>query len=141
MGDGPILRVGDKASTFTSSATAFAGQVAQDLAGKRDAFAYQRKLMDGGTCESSAYCALGYDATGICMALGNYHNMNTRTRRIGQESIHLDDYVNLVKWFVALATTRRRYTGRDANLDKTLADLQREFNPLLRTTARTAKRA
>jgi hypothetical protein len=48
--------------------------------------------MDGGTCESSAYCQRGYDATGICIALGNYHNMNVRRKRIGPE------YVDLRLW-------------------------------------------
>jgi putative aminopeptidase FrvX len=137
MGDGPILRVGDKASTFTSAATSFAGAVATDLSTRRSkSFRFQRKLMDGGTCESSAYCALGYDATGICLALGNYHNMNVRTGKIAAEFINLDDYHMLVEWFVGLSTTKLRYDGRDTSLDRTLTSLQSEYNPLLRKTAR-----
>ncbi|MEE9293530.1 MAG: M20/M25/M40 family metallo-hydrolase [Phycisphaerae bacterium] len=136
MGDGPILRVGDKSSMFTPSATAFAGAVAEDLAQKKKRFTYQRKLMDGGTCESSAYCALGYDATGICVALGNYHNMNVTSKRIGAEYIDLDDFARLAEWFVALVETRRRYNGQDPTLSRKLETLQREFNPLLRKTAR-----
>ncbi len=135
MGDGPILRVGDKASTFTSAATAFAGAVASDLAAKKRRFAYQRRLMDGGTCESTAYCALGYEATGICLALGNYHNMNKRTGKLGPEYIDLDDFANLVDWFIALATTKRRYTGRDTDMDKRLDEIQREHNAILYRTA------
>ncbi len=135
MGDGPILRVGDKATTFTSTATAFAGAVAADLDRSKKRFCYQRRLMDGGTCESSAYCALGFDATGICLALGNYHNMNKRTGKLGPEYIDLNDYANLVAWFIALATTKRRYTGRDGDLHKLLDGIQREHNPLLYETA------
>lgn len=135
MGDGPILRVGDKGSTFTSAATAFAGAVASDLAATKKRFAHQRRLMDGGTCESTAYCALGYDATGICLALGNYHNMNKRTGKLGPEYIDLDDFASLVDWFIALATTKRRYTGRDTDLNKRLDGIQREHNALLYSTA------
>jgi endoglucanase len=35
----------------------------------------QRKLMPGGACEATAFGAYGYEATCICLPLGNYHNM------------------------------------------------------------------
>ena len=135
MGDGPILRVGDRATTFTSPATSFCADVAKDLAARNKSFTYQRKLMDGGMCESSAYCELGCEATGICIALGNYHNMNARRKKLGPEYVNLDDYVNLTRWFIALSTTKRRYTGRDADLLARLDRLQKEYNPLLKRTA------
>lgn len=135
IGDGPILRVGDKMTTFTSTATAYAGRIAAELAARSKRFLYQRKLMDGGTCESSAYCALGYDATGICVALGHYHNMNTRTRKLAPEYISLNDFHALTQWFVALATTRHRYAPRDTTLEAMLVRIRREYNPLLRRTA------
>lgn len=136
MGKGPILRVGDRATTFTSSATSFCAAVAKDLSARNKRFMYQRKLMDGGMCESSAFCGLGYEATGICIALGNYHNMNTRTKTLGPEHVNLDDFAYLALWFVALATTKRRYTGRDSRLNAQLKRLQKEYNPLLKRTAR-----
>lgn len=139
-GDGPILRVGDKATTFTSAATSFCGGVATDLVENGKGFMYQRRLMDGGTCESSAYCQLGYDATGVCLALGHYHNMNTRTKKTAPEFIDLRDYDHLVAWFVALVKTKRRYTGRDEALGDMLARLQETFNPLLESTARPCQR-
>jgi endoglucanase len=136
MGDGPILRVGDKQTTFTSAVTNFCGQVAEDLRKKNRRFTFQRRLMDGGTCESSAYCALGYDATGVCIALGNYHNMNKKSGKLGAEYIDMGDFHKLTRWFIAIVETPRRYTGRDIRLDDTLRKLQKEFNPLLRRTAK-----
>lgn len=112
IGGGPILRVGDKTSIFTPQVTAYCERVARRLAGlggprppkpspKR--FRFQRKLMDGGTCESTAYIAYGYAATGICLGLGNYHNMNMERKRIESEYVSLKDWSWMVDWFVALA--------------------------------------
>jgi len=134
IGDGPILRVGDKATTYYSPATSYCQVVAEDLHKADKSFRCQRKLMDGGTCESTAYCQLGYEATGICVALGNYHNMNARTGRIGPEYISVSDFANLVKWFVALTTTRQPYTGADAALQGRLKRIEKEYAALLRRT-------
>ena len=103
IGDGPILRVGDRLSVFDPTTTAFCERVAKALAARRKAFKYQRKLMDGGACESTAYYAYGYAATGVCLALGNYHNMDQRRRRIGPEYVSLNDWKLMVDWFEALA--------------------------------------
>ena len=134
MGDGPILRVGDRASTFTSEVTAHCHRVARDLAVADRRFQYQRKLMDGGTCESSAYCTLGYEATGLCVALGNYHNVNVKRKRLGPEYIDLNDYDNVVKWFVELARSLHPYTGRDETLRAQIENLERSYKSLLRAT-------
>lgn len=134
MGEGPILRVGDSGEVFSPGLTAFCKLVAADLAKRDKTFKYQRKLMDGGMCESTVYYARGYDATGLCIALGNYHNMDTARKRIAGESIDLADYDGLVKWFVALATTHRAYGDGRAAVDKMIARLDRAQAPLLRRT-------
>ena len=131
MGDGPILRVGDRASAFTPQATAHCHRVARELAKADKRFKYQRKLMDGGTCESSAYCQFGYEATGLCLALGNYHNVNVKRKRIAPEYIDLNDYDNVVKWFVELARSTHPYTGRDDTLRNQLKDTERTYKSLL----------
>jgi endoglucanase len=136
IGDGPILRVGDKTSIFTPAATAFCEQVAKQLAKRDSQFVFQRKLMDGGTCESSAFCQFGYDATGICVALGNYHNMNKKTGKIGAEYISLNDYDRMVDWFVALCSARPGYTRVDDALMEKLAGLERTH---ARRLAQTSK--
>ncbi len=134
MGEGPILRVGDRATTFTSEVTAHCHAIARDLEKADSSFRYQRKLMDGGTCESSAYCTLGYDATGLCVALGNYHNVNAKRGKLGPEYIDLDDFDNVVKWFVELARAPRPYTGKDELLREKLRDLTKTYQPLLRAS-------
>lgn len=143
LGDGPVLRVGDKASVFTPAATAYCQVVAENLALKNKTFRFQRKLMDGGTCESTAYCYYGYDATGICLPLGNYHNMNAATKKIGPEFIDTRDFLNLVTWFVALAESpaTMRFDGRHPGLHRRLDALLKQHRPRLRKTARSVLRA
>jgi endoglucanase len=139
MGNGPILRVGDRASAFTPAATAHCHRVARELAASDKTFRYQRKLMDGGTCESSAFCALGYDATGICVALGNYHNVDAKRGKLGMEYIDLDDFDNVVKWFVELARSSTPFTGEDSALLAQLKELQHTYRALLRSSVKTPK--
>jgi endoglucanase len=136
MGDGPILRVGDRASAFTHAATAYCHRIARDLQRSDKRFTYQRKLMDGGTCESSAFCRLGYEATGLCVALGNYHNVNTKRKKLSPEYIDLGDFAGVVKWFVELARSPYPYDGRDAVLDATLTKLERSYRSLLRLSTK-----
>ncbi len=136
MGDGPILRVGDRVSTYTSAVTAHCRRIARELEKTDKGFKYQRKLMDGGMCESSAYCDLGHEATGVCVALGNYHNVDVKRKRIAPEYISLSDYDNVVKWFVRLSCSPTPYTGRDDGLGKQLKDAQRMNQSLLRSSTR-----
>jgi len=120
LGAGPILRVGDKSSVFSPHVTQFCNRVAADLARRRRKFAFQRKLMDGGTCESTAFAAFGYPTTGICLALGNYHNMDTERRRIDSEFINLDDWKLMVDWFEALALDETGCVGEHARTRREL---------------------
>src|SRR4029453_12836536 len=57
------------------------------------------RLMPGGTCEATVYDVYGFTAASICVALGNYHNMDTAKRRIGPEFIDVADWRNMVKLF------------------------------------------
>ena len=139
IGDGPILRVGDRVTSFTSAATGFCNEVAGDLAKKSKSFKIQRRLMDGGMCEATAFCTLGHDATCICLALGNYHNMDKKSMKIAPEYVAENDFNGLVEWYVALAQTERRYTGKDAELVKKLAGIEKEYRALLASTARTLR--
>jgi len=132
MGEGPILRVGDRASTFTHAATAYCHRIARELARDEKDFIFQRKLMDGGTCESSAYCTLGYEATGLCIALGNYHNVDRKKGKLAPEYIDLSDYDNVIRWFVELARSPYPYKGRDETLDEQMVKLESDWKDLLR---------
>lgn len=117
IGGGPIVRVGDRVSTFSPSLTASVAKVAEDIAGgsahflavekdKKLNWRWQRKLMPGGACEASVYCAFGYEATCVCLPLGNYHNMadldavqagtNETPPKVGREVIAISDYDGMV---------------------------------------------
>lgn len=118
QGAGPILRVGDRTSIFDDRLTRWIAQVGHELAGPRGTrFRHQRKLMDGGTCESTAYQQFGYRCAGMCLPLGNYHNVG-RGGRIAAESIRFSDLVGLVRWFEGLV----RRDAADARAGKSGAD-------------------
>ncbi|UCG32328.1 MAG: hypothetical protein JSU68_11745 [Phycisphaerales bacterium] len=134
MGDGPILRVGDRMSVFSPRLEGYCRQTADELSRKDKTFRYQRKLMDGGACESTAFCAYGYEATGVCLALGNYHNMNKREKRIEREYIHLEDLAHMIRWFVALASKRRGYEPKVGAPPPLLEGIRRKHE---RTLVRT----
>lgn len=121
IGGGPIVRVGDRMSVFSPGLTAACGRRAEQIAGLsggavREGWKWQRKLMAGGACEATVFCAYGYEATCLCLPLGNYHNMadlaevqaGTYDRerngppRIGREFIALSDYEGLVDLLVAI---------------------------------------
>lgn len=121
IGAGPILRVGDKAVVFSPTLTAFLGRKAAELAQRRKTFKFQRALMDGGTCEAYAFAAYGYDATGICVPLGNYHNMDVKRGKIASEWISLTDWKAMVDWFEAIATDANGYDP-EAALSRAVID-------------------
>ena len=76
---------------------------------------WQRKLMAGGACEATVFCAFGHQATCLCLPLGNYHNMadldavqagtfdsSKGPPRVAREFIHRDDYFGLIDLLVAI---------------------------------------
>ncbi|BAM04861.1 zinc-binding metallopeptidase family protein [Phycisphaera mikurensis] len=108
LGAGPVVRVGDRSSTFDPALTAAVASAAAELAGApvpggTPAFRWQRKLMTGGTCEATAYAAFGLAATCVCVPLGNYHNMSdTRPGTIEREVISLRDFGGMLRLLAAL---------------------------------------
>jgi len=102
QGDGPILRVGDRTSSFDDGLLRWIGRSAARLAGPRgDRFRWQRRLMDGGTCEATAFQLFGFRCAGLCVPLGAYHNMGD-DGRVRAESIRTDDVLGLVRLLEAL---------------------------------------
>lgn len=147
LGGGPIVRVGDRTSTFDPELTFAVGQVAQSLAAQNPApgtspgtapgtspapgiFKWQRKLMPGGTCEASAFQALGYTATCVCLPLGNYHNMNEDRGVIEREVIDLEDYHGLVRLLIELGRSLDD-PAKAAPLTARLDQLYRDHRSLL----------
>ena len=82
IGGGPIVRVGDRTSSFDPDLTYRISQLADSIQQQDPSFLWQRKLMPGGTCEASAFQALGFTATCLCLPLGNYHNMSSEPANV-----------------------------------------------------------
>jgi endoglucanase len=107
IGGGPVVRVGDRSSIFDSELT---NQVAEAV--RAAGITHQRKLMAGGTCEATAFVAYGHRSTGLCLPLGNYHNMididgvaaGTAPAKLGPEEISLSDFDGLVDLMLVAAS-------------------------------------
>ena len=101
IGGGPILRVGDKTSVFGPDIT----NAVSEIMNAQKKLTWQRKLMPGGTCESTAFCEYGYLSTCLCLALGNYHNMKdidgvlqkNKPAKVAPEFISVNDFHGLVE--------------------------------------------
>ena len=131
QGGGPIVRVGDAIHIFSPRVTQWMTALAQELRAQDPTFAFQRKLMDGGTTEATAYDLYGYETGAACVALGNYHNAGPRGR-VAAETIHLRDLDGLVRLCVRMAETVPRYASYLPALRKRLDRLGREAATTLR---------
>jgi len=102
LGDGVIIRAGDRTSIFDAELTMYLTALARGIFANEKGFRFKQQIMPGGTCESTAFCAFGYQATGLCIPLGNYHNMGPKAR-VRPEIVSADDYGSLVRLLVAIA--------------------------------------
>lgn len=140
IGGGPIVRVGDRLTVFTPRLTAAVAARAEAVAGgpatptaaqkhsEMPRWRWQRKLMAGGACEATVFCAAGYEATCVCLPLGNYHNMadlaavqagtNTVAPAVGSEQIALADFDGLVDLLVACGQELTPGGGIEQRLQK-----------------------
>ncbi len=131
QGEGVVLRVGDRTSTFHSAFTRFVAGVAQKLATRDSTFKFQRALMPGGTCEGTVFDAWGYVTAAACVPLGNYHNMDKPREKIAAENVHLDDWNNMVRLFVELAHSISTFDASHGELRATLGKLLEQHKPKL----------
>jgi putative aminopeptidase FrvX len=131
QGNGVIVRVGDKTSIFNSALTYFLTQQAEDLAKRDKSFAFQRALMPGGTCEATVYDAYGYTAAAVCIALGNYHNMDRARKKIGPEFIDVSDWKNMVKLFIHVARNAGRFSSDNSDLRERVTTRYKKLRHLL----------
>ncbi len=116
QGDGVILRTGDRTSIFNSAFTRFIQQRAEEIAKTDTAFKWQRALMPGGTCEATVFDAWNYFSAAVCIPLGNYHNMNAATGKIGPEYVDLRDWHNMVKLLADVAENICDFPGDHVEL-------------------------
>jgi endoglucanase len=124
MGDGPIIRVGDRTSIFDDAATAALTKAATDAK-----LPYQRCLMSGGTCEATAYQLYGYRTAALCVALGNYHNCGP-DETIASEFVAVDDVADMIALMHAAVTNESPVDPHAAlreRLEKGLEKYRRYF--------------
>lgn len=122
---GPIVRVGDRSSLFDPDLGDWLCHAAGQIANVDSTFCWQRRLMPGGTCEASVFRAAGYRTAGLCIALGNYHNRNTKRRKIEAETIDRQDWLGLVRLIAGAAMA--------TPTTDTAKPLARQFQRLLRS--------
>jgi endoglucanase len=134
MGQGVILRTGDRASIFDSEGTRFLAEVAAEFKKKRPSFKWQRALMSGGTCEATAYQEYGFQCAAVCVALGNYHNCGPRNQ-VAAEYVSLFDAVSMVELLCSAAKVMPDYARLVKQLPLRLQKLCREARKNLRKTA------
>jgi len=109
VGKGPVVRLGDRRTTFDPDYLKTLSDIAEKQLPKR----YQRRIMDGGTCEATAATVYGLPAIGISVPLGNYHNEGFEggpdcraPRGPAPEFVHLDDIAGMLRLCQALMRGR-----------------------------------
>lgn len=100
LGGGPVIRLGDRTSMFHHEMVLFMDYVAREMKKKDQSFVFQRRVMDGGTCEATPYQLRGHITGGIAVPLHNYHNQGKT--RIGPEAVHLKDVEGAVRFLVEM---------------------------------------
>jgi len=107
LGGGPVIRLGDRTSMFHHQMVIFMDHVARELRKKDRRFFYQRRVMDGGTCEATPYQLKGHISGGIAVPLNNYHNQGKR--RIGPEGVYLKDVQGAVRLLVEMVVRMEEF--------------------------------
>ncbi len=135
VGHGPVLRVGDRQSVFDPELSHLLQTAAGALKSDCPGFLVQRALMDGGSCESTAYNAWGVPAGGACLALGNYHNCGPG-ERIAAEFVDWNDLEGLVALLTRAASEFAREGTRTGIRDRLLRNYARESRRLAASSRR-----
>jgi putative aminopeptidase FrvX len=105
IGKGVVVRVGDRSNIFHPGVIKWMLDIAKKVQSQDKTFQFQRKLMDGGTCEASIFSTFGYTAGALCIPLGNYHNRDRKRKKIAAEFVSCRDLQNMVKLFLSLVQT------------------------------------
>jgi endoglucanase len=135
VGHGPVIRVGDRLSVFDPELTLALQSAAERLVQRAPSFRFQRALMDGGSCESTAYNAWGLRAGAMCLALGNYHNCGA-DGSIQPEFVDWNDFEGLV----ALMLESARGFGAESDGTKMRDRLKRTYEREYKRLAQSAQR-
>jgi len=110
LGGGPVVRQGDRTTVFDPAFVYWMQERAAELARKDKTFKFQRRVMDGGTCEATAFNCYGFRAAGLSTPLENYHNQDygRGTSRPKPEAVAKADVERLSKLIRHLIRSHRR---------------------------------
>jgi len=123
IADGPVIRVGDRMAMFDPDASWFLTETA-----RRAEIQAQRCLMDGGSCEATAFAAHGYRVGGLCLPLGNYHNIGPG-KHPAAEFVSASDLSGLVALTVEV-------TRQWPHFDTVTDDLRKQVDRIYRSAPR-----
>jgi len=98
LGKGPVVRLGDRTGPFDPRACALVRGAARSLGKKLE---FQTALMEGGSCEATAFAVFGYLSAGIALPLNAYHNQGARG--VAVEEVDLRDLEGATKLIAATA--------------------------------------
>ncbi|MFZ9595332.1 MAG: hypothetical protein ACO3A2_04570 [Bdellovibrionia bacterium] len=132
IGKGPVVRLGDRFTVFHPAFTHVLTELAQTTLGSSQ---FQRRIMDGGSCEASATTVYGLHSIGISVPLGNYHNQNFQggedacePNGPAPEFVHQKDVEGLQRLCHAILDPKTRWTqpwkSKQAQFRKNLRSFQ-----------------
>lgn len=127
LGKGPVLRLGDRSTLFDNPASQYLKWVADNI--KHKDFCYQRRIMDGGSCEATALNHFGVRTTGLAVPLANYHNEGSRGP--APEIIDIRDVENARVVCREAAKQIKNFSRATDNLDITLKRNHKKLSRLL----------
>lgn len=137
LGGGPVIRLGDRISVFHHEMILFMDYVAAEVKKKDAQFAFQRRVMDGGTCEATPHTLAGHIAGGIAVPLHNYHNQGKR--RIGPEGVHLRDVEGAARLLVEMITRIDEFTGPAKRVLERFESTWEKYGPRLQKDTQDTK--
>ena len=129
LGEGPVIRLGDASTLFDSNFSLFIQKQAQELKKNDSSFKFQKRIMDGGSCEATALSQFGYKTMGLAVPLKNYHNMGVSGP--APEIIHLDDAENGRKLLAEVAKNLKTFKNVGPDLQKRLMVNLKNLNRML----------
>jgi endoglucanase len=130
LGDGVVIRVGDRSWLFDPALTGQIASVAAGLARRDRHFRYVRQLMPGGTCETTPLGVWGHRAAALCLPLANYHNQG-EGGRIRAEAVDAGDFASLVKLLVGIGGSGEHADTARGKLKQRLEQLLNRREQLL----------
>ena len=132
IGGGPVIRVGDRTSTFDGAAEAILRAARTRLPPRKQV---QRFLMSGGTCEATVWNLYGYRATGVAVPLGNYHNQGPGDR-LAAEIVSTADLATAVDLVEEAARRAREGVSEEDRLRRRVQGFLVHYGDRLRVRGR-----